>query len=28
MLQIAKKVGFTVTFDRPETVMRAELKLW
>jgi len=28
MLQIAKKVGFTLTFDRPETVMRAELKLW
>ena len=28
MLHIAKKVGFTVTFDRPETVMRAELKLW
>jgi len=28
MLQIAKKVGFTVTFDSLETVMRAELKLW
>jgi acetyltransferase len=28
MLQIAKKVGFTVTFDSVETVMRGELKLW
>ena len=28
MLQLAKKVGFTVTFDRLETVMWAELKLW
>jgi acetyltransferase len=28
MLQVAKKVGFTVTFDRLETVNRAELKLW
>jgi len=27
MLEIAKKVGFTVTFDRLETVMWAELKL-
>jgi hypothetical protein len=27
MLQIAKKVGFTVTFDHLETVKRAELKL-
>jgi acetyltransferase len=28
MLQLAKKVGFTVTFDRLETVNRVELKLW
>jgi len=28
MLQLAKKVGFSVTFDRLETVNRAELKLW
>ena len=28
MLQLAKKVGFTVTFDLLETVNRAELKLW
>jgi len=28
MLRIAKKVGFTVTFDHLETVNRAELKLW
>ena len=28
MLQIARKAGFTVTFDRLETVMWAELKLW
>ena len=27
MLQLAKKVGFTVTFDRLETVNRADLKL-
>src|SRR5271157_1787178 len=28
MLHLAKKVGFTVTFDHLETVNRAELKLW
>jgi len=27
MLQLAKKVRFTVTFDRLETVNQAELKL-
>ena len=28
MLQLAKKVGFSMTFDLLETVKRAELKLW
>jgi hypothetical protein len=28
MRQLAKKVGFAVTFDHLETVKRAELKLW
>jgi acetyltransferase len=28
MLRIAKKAGFTVTFNHLETVNRAELKLW
>jgi acetyltransferase len=28
MLHVAKKVGFTVTFNRLDTVMWAELKLW
>jgi len=28
MLQLAKRVGFTVAFDRLETVNQAELKLW